>query len=372
MHNGMIGINGTILGRRPTGLGVYAKNMIEELDRQGVKFILYTSFAEGLELSDENRRRVHLTSFSMEPTAKWRHLRRHLWIQFFLPRLLKKDGISLLLNLVPEAPFFSRSRQVTMVHDLMPLNFPGKYFLQKLNFRAKVPVILKRSKRVVANSDATKNDVIRFYGIESMNIHAIPIAFDARRFKPTSPDNVKERFGLGRYFLYVGNMLPHKNLPMLIESFGIAFPGPGHMLVIAGYKDPRYFPRILDHAKKNRVEDKVLFLDYVPDHDLPPLMSGADALILPSVCEGFGLTPLEAMACGCPVAVSDLASIREVCGDSALYFNPKDPKGLADILKKIAEDENLRAALRGKGLERSKNFSWNRCAAGLLEILKNV
>ena len=124
--------------------------------------------------------------------------------------------------------------------------------------------------------------------------------------------------------------------------------------------------------EKNGIADKALFLDYLPDSDLPSLISGADALILPSLCEGFGLTPLEAMACGCPAVVSDLPSIREVCGQSVLYFDHKDPAGLADILKRIAEDESLRAALREKGLERAKNFSWRQCAAGLLEVLGSV
>ena len=105
---------------------------------------------------------------------------------------------------------------------------------------------------------------------------------------------------------------------------------------------------------------------------MPLLISGAEALVLPSFFEGFGLTPLEAMACGCPVVSSDLASVREVCADAVKYFNPNNPDELAGILKDISADENLRFSLKEKGLERAKCFSWEKCAINLIKVIKGV
>ena len=372
MYKGMIGINGTILGPRPSGLGVYAKHMIEELDRQGIDFILYTSYADGLALSEKNRKRIHKTEISVAPLDKGKHFLRHVWLQFFLPLLLRRHGVSVLLNLVPEGPLFTRTAQVTVVHDLIPLLSRRGHFLQRLNFRVLVPPLLKRSVSVVTDSEAVKKDLIRLFKIKPEKIHAIPLAFDARRFRPSDPQEAKTKFGLNRYFIYVGNILPHKNISSLIEAFGKAVPGSGHTLVIAGHKDRRYLPFLRDSIGKNALEKKVVFLDYVPDNDLPSLISGADALVLPSFFEGFGLTCLEAMACGCPVVSSELSSVREACADAAVYFDPDDPDELALILKRLSKDKDMRLSLKEKGLERSGHFSWEKCGMSLSNIIRNI
>ncbi len=367
----MLGINGTILGRRPSGLGIYAKNIIEELDRRGIDFILYSSFVEDLKLSDKNRKRIHKIGFSVEPLDQVKHFLRILWLQIVFPWRLKRDGISILLNLVPEGPFFTQIIQVTVVHDLIPILSKRSHFLQKLNFRIFVPWLLDRSKSVVTNSQATKDDLIRFFKIKDEKIHPIHIAFDEQRFKPSHGQEAKRKFVLDRYFLYVGNILPHKNLALLIEAFRRAALGAEYHLVIVGHQDRRYFPFLRDSIKRNSLKDRVVFLDYVANSDLPLLMSHAEALVLPSFFEGFGLTPLEAMACGCPVVASDLPSVREVCADAIKYFNPNDPDELGGILKNISRDVHLRFSLKEKGLERSKCFSWGKCAINLINVIES-
>ncbi len=368
----MIGINGTILGCRPSGLGIYAKNIIEELDRQGVDFILYSSFVDDLVLSEKNRRRVHKIKFSVEPLDKYKHLLRYVWLQFIFPWYLKRDGISVILNLVPEGVLFTQVAQVTVVHDLIPLFSKRENFFQRLNFRILVPQLLNLSKSIVTDSQAIKNDLIFFLKIKHEKIKVIPIAIDSRRFKPSDGQEIKKRFNLSRYFLYVGNILPHKNLALLIEAFSRAELGVEHKLVIAGHKDCRYYPSLCEFVNQNDLVGRVVFLDYVDNRDLPSLISEAEALVLPSLFEGFGLTPLEAMACGCPVASSDLPSVREVCVDAAKYFNPNNLDELSGILKNISTNKSLRSSLKAKGLERAKCFSWEKCAKNLNEVIENI
>jgi len=368
----MLGINGTILGRRPSGLGTYAKNIIEELDRQGIDFILYSSFVDDLNLSDKNKRRIHRVRFSLEPLDKKGHFLRYLWLQLIFPWYLKRDGISVILNLVPEGTLFTQVDQVTVAHDLIPLFSKRENFFQRLNFRVFVPQLLNRSKSIVTDSQAIKNDLIHFFKVKHEKIKVIPIAIDSGRFKPSDGQEIKKKFNLGRYFLYVGNILPHKNLAFLIEAFSRAALGVDHKLVIAGHKDRRYYLSLCESVNQNDLGNRVVFIDYVDNRDLPFLISEAEALVLPSLFEGFGLTPLEAMACGCPVVSSDLPSVREVCADAVKYFNPNNPNELVGILKNISTDKNLRSSLRAKGLERVKCFSWEKCAKNLIEVIENI
>jgi len=368
----MIGINATILGQRPSGLGVCAKNIIEELDRQGVDFVLYTSFTDNLNLSDKNNKRIHKIRVSIEPLDKVRHFLRGLWLQVIFPWCLKHDGISLVLNLMPEGPLLIKTPQVTVVHDLIPIVSKHSHFLQRLNFCVFIPCLLKRSTSIMTISQSSKDDLIRIFNISKEKIHVVHIAFDDRLFKPSDQPDIKRKFLLDNYFLYVGNILPHKNLALLIEAFSRAALDRSYKLVIAGYKDPRYYSSLCQLITKNLLKDKVVFLDYLPKSDLPLLMAQAQALVLPSFFEGFGLTPLEAMACGCPVAASDLASVREVCDDAVRYFNPYKPDELAAILKDLSVNGKSRSLLIEKGIQRAKVFSWEKCVKNLIALIKGV
>lgn len=366
----MLGINGTILGPRPSGLGLYAKNIIEELDRQGIDFILYTSFPEGLHLSDNNMARVHKVGPSLYPSAVAGHLLRHLWLQLVLPGLLKRDAVSVLLNVIPEGPLCNETPQITVVHDLIPVHYRRANLLQRCNFRTIVPSLLKRSAAIVTPSGYVRGELIRIFKVSPGKAHALPLACDPRIFRPIDPEGIKRRFGLDRYFIYVGNLLPHKNLSSLIDAFGTAGLGKEYAIVIAGNKDPRYFPALLDRADRKAPGRRILFTDYIGCEDLAALISGADALVHPSLFEGFGLTCLEAMACGCPVISSDIPSVREVCADAALYFDPHDTGELAGLLNKLSGDAAQRAFYRHKGLERSGHFSWERCGMELYRIIE--
>ncbi len=180
---------------------------------------------------------------------------------------------------------------------------------------------------------------------------------------------VQKRYGLGNYLLYIGDMRPYKNLERSLEAFArlnltdLSF-------VIGGKKDPHFYPGIEKKVDRLLLKDKVIFLGYVPEEDLPHLYSEAAAFVFPSLYEGFGLPPLEAMACGCPVVASNAGSLPEVCGDAVRYVDPYDVESIARGIHEVLTDEVMRQNLRAKGLERAKLFSWERAAKEHLKIFE--
>ena len=170
----------------------------------------------------------------------------------------------------------------------------------------------------------------------------------------------------------MGNLLPHKNLHHLLNAFALISKRFPHKLVIAGRKDPRYYPPLEAEARALGLEEMILFLDYVSLDELPSLYAGADAFLFPSLYEGFGLPVLEAMACGTPVIDSHAGSIPEVAGEAALLVDPYHIEEMAAAMETVLEDPRMRDGMRERGLEQAKRFSWERTAATVLEVLRKV
>ena len=166
-------------------------------------------------------------------------------------------------------------------------------------------------------------------------------------------------------------MRPYKNLERSLEAFAL-LNLKEYKFVIGGKKDPRFFPRVRKKVDALSLKDRVVFLDYVPEENLPHLYSEAAAFVFPSLYEGFGLPPLEAMACGCPVVVSNTASLPEVCGNAAYYVDPYDVENIAEGIYKVIMNQTLRQNLIKKGLERAKFFSWEKSAEEHLKVFREV
>jgi len=195
------------------------------------------------------------------------------------------------------------------------------------------------------------------------------------RFKPADPsasDELRHRLGLpDHYALYVGINKPHKNLPRLVEAFArITHHVSRFTLVIAGHEDPRY-PQARERAAALGL-DSVMFLGAVAEEDLPALYSGADLFVFPSLYEGFGLPVIEAMACGTPVACSNVSSLPEVAGDAALLFDPHTPESIAAAICQTLQNAELRERLRRRGLEQAGHFSWEHAARLTLEAYRQA
>ena len=292
------------------------------------------------------------------------HLARLLWCQTVLRAGVRRDRAAVLLNTLPEGVLSSRIPQVTVVLDLIPLTFPQEYPRQQFYFRRLVPAILRESRVVIAISEATRQQAIRVYGLVPDRVRAIPVGYDAARFRPDGP--VADDGGVP-YVLYVGNVLPHKNVPRLIEAVARVAARLPVRLIIAGNGRPAAIRALEGLA--DRAGARVELKRYVPQDDLPPLYRGARLVVLPSLAEGFGLTALEAMACGIPVVAANASAIPEVVGDAGLLVDPLETGAMTEAMLRVLTDEPLRKELSARGLARAAGFSWERAARQVLAVL---
>lgn len=255
---------------------------------------------------------------------------------------------------------------VVTVHDLGYRLFPNAHPLrQRWYLELSTRYSAHAAAHVLADSQATRRDLIRFYGVPEAKITVVYPGRD-EVLRRTDPAPVRAKYQLPeRYLLHVGTLQPRKNLIRLIEAVG----GQGSMisLVLAGRAGWLSEPIVRAVRAAN-----VRWLEYVPDEDLAGLYSGATAFVFPSLYEGFGFPLLEAMACGTPVICSDTSSLPEVAGEAAVRVDPQDTAALAAAITRVLADADLRAALIARGYEQIQKFSWEKAARETLNVLERV
>ncbi len=238
---------------------------------------------------------------------------------------------------------------------------------------------VRTAAHIITGSEAAARDLRSIFGLAPGALSVVPLGVDAR-FRPQAPATtaaLRAKYGLPvQYLLYVGSNKPHKNVAALIEAWATivagrdAVPPDGICLAIAGHEDPR-FVGARERAAALGLGTSVRFLPGVPEEDLPALLSGALGFVFPSLHEGFGLPPLEAMACGTPVIASNRPSLPEVVGDAGLLVEPSPP-ALAAAMARLIEDADLCRDLAARGLARAAHFSWERTAVETLRIYHEV
>jgi len=288
-------------------------------------------------------------------------------------------------------PLIHPARSVVTIHDLGYHYYPEAHTLfQNVYLRWSTRYNAQTATRVLADSEATRNDLLRYYGIPGERIVVVYPGRDESLAPVEDREALAEtraRYGLkAPYLLYVGTLHPRKNLVRMIDAFAAASSatrasgGQGEresqrvlalQLVLAGQKGWLY-EEVFARVRKLGLENRVVFTGYVPDADLPSLLSGALAFVFPSLYEGFGFPVLEAMACGTPVICSNVSSLPEVSGDAALQIDPLDTEALAEAMVRVATDESLRKMLIQRGQEQIQRFSWQRSASHVLEVLEDV
>ncbi len=272
---------------------------------------------------------------------------------------------------------------VAMLHDLIPLrhpeaHFPWRRFDQRVGY-ARYLRLLQRTDRLVVNSEATKRDAVERLRIPPERITVTPLAVDERRFYPCSPgeiDAVVHRYELRQpYMLHVGASTYHKNTDRILrafERFGATADGREHALYIVGRWTGRALAD-LHHSYPTLIgSGRLRVLGFVPDDDLPALYGGADALVYPSLIEGFGLPVLEAMRCGTPVIISTTSSLPEVGGTAALYVDSLDVEAIAAALQRLGAEPAFRADLAARGLRQAAHFTWTRTAEATLQVYREL
>ncbi len=262
-------------------------------------------------------------------------------------------------------------RSVVTVHDLGYIYHPQAHrpfdrLYLDLSTRFNVSV----ASQIIADSEATKNDLVKQYGVPE---ERITVVYPGCNLEPaeTGWERVRERYHLpDRYILHLGTLHPRKNILRLLEAFqSLTRDFSDLHLVLAGKKGWLY-EEIL--SKAEGLGSRVHFPGYIASEDLPLLLRRARLFILPSLYEGFGFPILEAMAAGTPVVCSNASALPEVAGGAALLFDPHDVEAMRETTRRVLEDEALRAELVERGLERAKVFSWERCARETLRVLEKV
>ncbi len=297
----------------------------------------------------------------------WTHLRLSVEMLLHRPRLLFVPA-----HVVP----LIHPRTVVTIHDLGYLFYPeahGRFSGWYL--RASTRWSARQARLVIAVSEATARDVVKYGGVKRDKVRVVHHGYDPR-FQPITDAApiaaAKQRIGLlagEQYVLYVGTLQPRKNLRRLIEAWSqLGELADGYKLVLGG-KPGWMYADIYAQVRKLGLESRVLFPGYLRDEDLPALYSGASLFALVSLYEGFGLPALEAMACGTPVLAANSTSLPEIVGDAGIYCDPENVSSIAAGLKQGLTDAGLRQRLRVAGPQQAAKFSWQRCAEQTLAVL---
>jgi len=269
-------------------------------------------------------------------------------------------------------PIAHPRRSVVTIHDLGYLHFPEAHpRAQRLYLDLSTRWNARASARIVADSRATKDDLVRHYGAPPDKIAVVHPGVEpsARRVEDSERiQSVKSRYGVeGEYLLFLGTLQPRKNLARLIEAFARSSDRE-RKLVIAGKKG-WLIDDLPGQVERHGLGRRVIFAGYVPDEHKAALLSGATALVFPSLYEGFGFPVLEAMACGAPVICSRTSSLPETAGDAALFVDPLDVDAIASAIDRLTSDAALRWKLIARGYIQSSRFTWQTCAKRVLETL---
>jgi glycosyltransferase involved in cell wall biosynthesis len=285
--------------------------------------------------------------------------------QTLLPRLAARAGVDLVHSLASTAPLWGRFRRVVTVHDLIYARFPEAHAgIRDKGMKVLVPQAARRSHRVIADSQSTRDDLIGMLGLQPDRIDVVPLGLGGvRRTTPLDEREVRARFELGErgVVLSLSAKRPHKNLLALIGALARIPSEDRPMLVLPGYPTA-HEDALRECARSLGVDGDVRFPAWVSHEELEGLWAIARAFVFPSLYEGFGLPVLEAMARGVPVACSNASSLPEVAGDAALLFDPRDESALAEALRRLLDDPALRECLRARGLARAAEFTWERTA----------
>jgi glycosyltransferase involved in cell wall biosynthesis len=366
-----IGVDLSAIQSTKSGVDWYTHRVIQEMmdilapDEQ---LFLFSNRETGFEQEAAGRPNVTIIRSAFIYQEPWR--------QFMLPLLLKQHRIDVcfftnfVLSIAATCPM------VLTIHDLSFRLFPRTHSLRNVIWaRSLVPVSTRRSRHIIAVSNNTKLDLVRLMNVPSQKVSVVHEGAP-EEYNPVAQEEDDEAIGhygiIKPYVLFVGTLEPRKNLNFLIRSFDqVAKARPDVHLVLAGRRG-WMAQSIFDELERRDLLGRVHITGYVRDRYLPALYRQAAAFVYPSLYEGFGLPPLEAMASGTPVIVSRSSSLPEVVGEAGLYVNPLDTNELAQAIDNILSDPGLAADLRKKGLERATMFSWKKAAEQTLAILRDA
>ncbi len=358
------------------GPGIYTKEIVRallEVDQRNQYVLIYPKFdLANRNLGQYSARHANVT----EVATGWSPRLGTVWEQLAVPRVARQHRIDVLFNPFWSVPVFAKYKTVMIVHNTEFHTIPGVYgWRTYLEWLIHDRVWIHRADRIISISNVITEDLVKYVHLPRERIRLIyhgcharfrpitdPSALDAARAKYQLPD---------KFLLYVGMIFPQKNFINLVRAFQQMRDKIPHDIVVVGR--PRWkYQEELQLIETLGLRDRIRFLEFVPNEELPEVYNLADCFVYPSLYEAFGLAGVEAMACGCPVAGANAAAIPEVLGDAALLFDPTDPTDIARCVMTLIHDRPTRERCIRTGLERAKFFTWKRAATETLQLFEDL
>jgi glycosyltransferase involved in cell wall biosynthesis len=356
------------------GTGTYASGLLHGLaaiDHENEYVVFVNREAATLPLPEEDNFRRVVCNIRAQ-----NRMHRYAYEQFVLPVIVRRERLDLLHSLGYVGPLFLSCRHVVTIHDLNYRAF-GKQAMslarrQVLSFF--VSQSARRSSHIITDSHFSQHELVEALHISSDRISVTYLAPKAVGRAPPSPERrsaIRARYGISEPYVAVfGSLSPHKNIPCLIKALAQLKPDLPHKLLLIGNLPSEY--DLVKEAHTHGLDDDIIVTGYIDDVDVSSLLSGADLFVFPSLYEGFGLPVLEAQQCGIPVACSEVASLPEVAGDAAVYFDPYSAKDIADKILKVLQDRDLQQHLVERGSKNLERFSWEESARDTLRVYNEV
>jgi glycosyltransferase involved in cell wall biosynthesis len=287
----------------------------------------------------------------------------YLWDQICLLKYLRKNQNPLVINFANTLPIFYKNK-ISVIHDIIFEKYPfsTSFFYRKF-YHYIFPIMIKKSKHIITVSEFSKKELIKFYGIKESDISVVYNCV-SNKFK-----RIETKY-IDKYILAVSSMAYHKNFPNVIDAFLKIRTRNIKLLIVGGINKKIFGRKSFAFIKKIKENCNIKFLGYVKEEELIKLYSNAECLVYSSLYEGFGLPPLEAQACGCPIIVSNIPVFLEIYQDSAIYFNPLDINDIVNKIDLILGNKNLKIKLIEKGFLNVKKYSCENSVNKFINIIK--
>jgi glycosyltransferase involved in cell wall biosynthesis len=363
------------LDRSPTGIGRYAIELLKAMSSapNSTEIVVLATEQEDVQGLSEAFEYHRLRGCHLLPSL--------LTIgDLMLPELVYRYQLDAIHDPNGIAPFVSLRKRVPFIvtiHDAFAYVYPEAHnLLDNWRYRWHLPYVARRADAVITDSECSRRDLETFLGLDHQRISVVLAGIDGR-FRPildaAQRQAVTARYGISvPYLLYVGGLNARKNVPRLLEAFARTQQSQKGIQLVLGGKRQWGASEIDETIQRLGLGNAVHFTGYVEDTDLSTLYSAAEAFVFPSLYEGFGLPPLEAMACGTPVITSNVSSLPEVVGDAAMLIEPHDVCNLAQAMHRILTDNQLRQTMKSRGLDRASKFSWAQSARQILRTYQRV
>jgi glycosyltransferase involved in cell wall biosynthesis len=370
-----IGINAIFLvAGEGGGIERYLRNLIKAFQKIDHKneYTVFTNKDNTGTFDLQNNFKEYFSPIS----ARFRPM-KILWEQFILPLQVKRAGIDVLFSPGNISPFLVPCPSVVVIHDLIPYIQPDNFTKAELYpLKCLLRSTAKKATKIITDSVSSEREILNRFNIPSDKIKVVYAACDEIFLycdaSVESKARIKKTLGInGDFILYTASTRPYKNIDGLLKAFSLLKKKHGikHRLVITGLAG-RGHQALVKMVADLELEEEVVFTGYLSDEALLSLYSGASAFVYPSFYEGFGLPVLEAMACGTPVVASNATSLPEVVGQAGLLFDPCSVEQMSEEIRKVLTDKQCRLELTSNGKQRVREFSWERTAKGVLDVLQ--